>query len=108
MNQARLKDLPFDSAPYRGLEHNPSVTVRSDVVYGGPSNEPTGDTRLFLEERELVRLLEIARQSPTLRVVIHHAGLRIRRIQDGSAVVNVVSIVGDKPEPEPFTLAGVR
>lgn len=103
-----LDQLPFDSAPYGGLEHNPRVTVLRDVVYGGPSVEPTADRRLYLEVAELRQLLALAERSPTQRVVIHHAGLRVRRVQDGTHAVDVLSIVGAPLQPEPFSLAGVR
>ncbi len=108
MHTAPLGDIPFNSAPYRGLEHNPRVTVRRDVIFGGPSAEPTADRRLYFEVAELEKLLALARQSPTQRVVLHHAGVRVRRIQDGSATVDVLSIVGDNLQPEPFALAGTR
>ena len=101
-----LSALPFDSAPYRGLEHNPRVTVLRDVVYGGPQVEPTVDRRLYLELAELRQLLALAERSPTQRVVIHHAGVRVRRVQDGTHAVDVLSIVGDHVQSEPFSLAG--
>lgn len=108
MRTAPLGEIPFDSAPYAGLEHNPRVTVRYDVLFGGPNVEPTADRRLFFEVAELEKLLALARQSPTQRVVLHHAGVRVRRIQDGASMVDVLSIVGDNLQPEPFALAGTR
>lgn len=108
MSSDNLRAIPFDSGPYRGLEHNPRVTVLRDVVFGGPEREPSADRRLFLEVQELRHLLALAERSPTQRVVLHHAGIRVRRIQDGTHAVDVLSIIGDAPEPEPFSLAGTR
>lgn len=108
MRTADLKQIPFDSAPYRGLEFSPFLTVRQDVLFGGPTVEPTRDRRFYLEAKALEALLDLARQSPTGRVVIHHGGLRVRQVQDGGSVVEVLSIVGDNPTPEPFPFAGVR
>lgn len=108
MKCVALEEIPFQTAPYLGLEHNGLITVRSDVVFGGPSVEPTADRRLYLEVHELEHLLSLARQSPTRRVQIDHAGMRVRRVLDGSHTVEVLSIVGSAPKPEPFSLAGVR
>lgn len=103
---AALADLPFDSSPWRGLEHNPRVTIRSDTVYGGPEAEPTADRRWVMDVDELQRLLDVARRSPTGRVVVHHAGLRVRRVLDGSHTVEMLAMVGSEPVPEPFSLFG--
>ena len=108
MSSDRLSHVPFESAPYQGLEHNGLITVRSDVVYGGPVVEPAADRRLYMEAAELEHLLALARQSPTSRVQIDHAGLRVRRVLDGGHTLEVLSIVGTTPKPEPFSLAGVK
>ena len=104
-----LDGLPFDSSPWPGLEHNPRITVLRDVVYGGPDAEPAADRRLVLDATQLQHLLDIARQSPTGRVVIHHAGLRVRRVLvNATQVVEVLKVVGTDPQPEPFSLFDVK
>lgn len=108
MHAAPFSGIPFKLADYAGLEHNPHITVLSDVVYGGPESEPLADRRLYIEVNALEALLEAARKSPTQRVVLHHAGLRVRRVLDGGHALEVLTIVGSRPEPEPFSLAGAR
>lgn len=108
MREAPLQELPFQSAQFTGLEHNPRVTVVSDVVFGGPTVEPTADRRFVVDIRSLEQMLEAARQSPQGLAVIHHAGVRVRRIRDGSALVDALYIVGDNPTPVPFSLQGGR
>lgn len=108
MREERLQELPFQSAQFTGLEHNPRVTVVSDVVFGGKVTEPTADRRFVVDIRSLEQMLEAARQSPQGLAVIHHAGVRVRRVRDGAAVVDVLCIVGDNPAPVPFSLSGGR
>jgi hypothetical protein len=108
MREATLRELPFQSAKFTGLEHNPRVTVVSDVVFGGPDIEPEADRRFVVDIRSLEHMLEAARQSPQGLAVIHHAGVRVRRVRDGAAVVDVLYIVGDNPAPVPFSLQGGR
>lgn len=108
MREATLQELPFQSANFSGLEHNPRVTVVSDVVFGGKATEPTADRRFVVDIRSLEHMLEAARQSPQGLAVIHHAGVRVRRIRDGAAVVDMLYIMGDNPVPVPFSLQGGR
>lgn len=102
-----LDALPFDAAPYGGLEANGRISVTRDIVYGGPEVEPTADRRMYFEREELRRLLALAERSPTGRVQLNHAGLRVRRVLDGSQAVEVLVVVGSQPIPEPFVLGGV-
>lgn len=99
-----LDAIPFDSAPYQGLEANGRITVLRDMLYGGPVAEPMQDRRLYFDKAELRRLLELAEQSPTGRVQIDHAGIRVRRVLDGTQAVDVLSVVGTQPKPEPWVL----
>lgn len=108
MHSVPFEEIPFESATYAGLEHNPRITVLSDVVFGGPEIEPRADRRLYITIDTLESLLALARRSPVQRVVLHHAGLRVRRVLDGGHALEVLTIVGSKPEPEPFSLAGAR
>lgn len=105
---APLDRVPFESAPYHGPEHNGSATVLSDVIFGGPKLEPDRDRRLIIDLRTLRQLTEIAEQSPCQEVVIHHAGFRMRRIQDGAHVVEAIYIIGSQPKPVPFVLGSKR
>lgn len=99
-----LESLPFEAGPYLGLEHNGQITVLRDTMYGGPMAEPEIDRRMYFERAELRRLLELAERSPTGRVQIDHAGLRVRRVLDGTQAVDVLSVVGSQPKPEPWVL----
>lgn len=96
--------IPFDAAPYTGLEANGQITVLRDVVYGGPSVEPMADRRMYFDLAGLRELVALAERSPTGRVQIDHAGLRVRRVLDGGHVVEVLSVMGTQPKPEPWAL----
>ena len=96
--------IPFDAAPYMGLEANGQITVLRDVVYGGPSVEPMADRRMYFDLAGLRELVALAERSPTGRVQIDHAGLRVRRVLDGGHVVEVLSVTGTQPKPEPWAL----
>jgi len=99
-----LDAIPFEAAPYQGLEANGRITVLRDTLYGGPVAEPDVDRRMYFDKAELRRLLELAERSPTGRVQIDHAGLRVRRVLDGTQAVDVLSVVGSQPKPEPWVL----
>ena len=99
-----LSKLAFNRA---GLHLPGRDPVVADVQYGGPaepelaiSGDPT-DRRLILDSGTLDLLLQVARSSLTGRVVIHHAGVRVRqyRAPDGH-LYEIVTLVGDAPKPE--------
>lgn len=85
-------------------------TVLKDVQYGGPPSEDNPgdltDRRLYLDTRTLRQLLEVAENSLTGRVVIHHAGLRCRQYLAGAHKYEVLTLVGDQPVAE--NLPGFR
>lgn len=104
MREASLHSLPFQVRVHDGLDHNPNITVLGDVVFGGPSVEPTADRRMYFDVKTLEELLEVARASVTGRAVVHHAGIRLRRVQDGAHALDALYIVGDRPAAERFDL----
>ncbi len=74
--------------------------IRSATV-AGP--EAGGDRRLFLSERLLSDLLDVARSSSTRRVQIDHVGLRVDLYVDGRGhEYEVWTLVGAPPKPEPL------
>ena len=89
-----------------------SVRVIWDRQFGGPAEPGLGnpgdhsDARLVLSRQELQALLAVAEQSITGRVVIHHAGIRVRLLEDGGHRFKSIRLVGDKPVPETSTLFG--
>ena len=76
----------------RPLIHEGTARLVWDRTFGGPSEPDLGnagdpvDRRLILSTAELRKLLEIAEQSLTGRVVIHHAGVRVRCLEEGGAL----------------------
>lgn len=106
---SQIDNLPFQSAVYDGLEHNPRIHVVHDLVFGGPACEPMIDRRCYFTTEALQELLRLARQSPQGQVVLHRAGVRIRRVKiDATNTVDVLTIVAGEVQPEPFSLAGGR
>jgi hypothetical protein len=89
-----------------------SIRVVWDRQFGGPAELGLGnvgdpsDSRLVLSRQELEMLLKIAEQSITGRVVIHHAGIRVRLLEDGGHRFKSIRLVGDPPAPETSSIFG--
>ena len=90
----------------RPLIHEGTARLLWDRTFGGPPEPDIGnvgdpvDRRLVLSSAELRELLKVAEQSLTGRVVIHHAGVRVRCLEEGGHRYESVRIVGGKVEPE--------
>ena len=91
----------------RALSHK-GETVIADIQYGGPADAELGipgdatDRRFFFDTHTLRQLLEVAEQSLTGRVVVHHAGLRCRQYESGGHRYEALTLIGDQPLPESF------
>lgn len=82
--------------------------VRTAMV-GGP--ELPGDRRVYLSADLLGRCLKVAKASPTGRVLLTHAGIRVDLYEDGTGhPYEVWTLVGygPKPEPAPPWLQAIR
>lgn len=88
------------------IHENANVRIVWDRTFGGPPEPDLGnvgdpaDRRLVLSTAELRHLIGIAEQSLTGRVVIHHAGVRVRCLEEGGHRYESVRLVGGKVEPE--------
>ena len=84
----RVNRRPLDKP-----DHDPCTRIEE---YGGPSSKR--DQRLILSRKELGVLLEMAQDSPTGRVVINQAGLRVKfhRAKSGHTYT-VWELLGLKP-----------
>ena len=74
--------------------------VLGDRTIGGP--EDPADRRLVLGVDDLQRLLDIARESPSRRVVLHHFGLRVQllRSREDHHRWEHVTLLGSEAKPE--------
>jgi len=74
-------------------------TIMKEYIVGGPYVD--SDVRMILDVATLEYLLDNARRSPTRRVVINRAGIRIkvRRATTGH-VYETLHIDGHRPYPE--------
>lgn len=83
-------------SPLQMPDHDEHIRTE---VYGGP--ESKRDQRLILSRAELAILLEMARDSPTGRVVIEQAGLEVKfhRAKSGHPYTTW-RLLGIKPKPE--------
>ena len=74
-------------------------TLLRTATVGGPEKE--GDRRVFLSVDMLSRLLETARSSPTQRVQVDRAGVKVVLYADHSGhQYEVWTLVGADPRPE--------
>lgn len=74
-------------------------TLERTATVGGPERE--GDRRVFLSTRLLGQLLEIARLSPTGRVQVDRAGVRVDLYRsDNGHPYEVWTLIGADPRPE--------
>lgn len=73
----------------------------STATVGGP--EMAGDRRVYLSTHLLEKCLAVSRSSPTGRVLLDHAGVRVDLYQrrDGHTY-EVWTLIGVGPKPEPM------
>jgi len=69
------------------------------ATVGGP--EKAGDRRIFLSKGMLSNLMEVAQSSPTGRVQVDRAGVRVDLHVDGNGhQYEVWTLIGANPKPE--------
>ena len=88
--------LKVNSNPIQPMS---GVTLMRSAVVGGPNLE--GDRRVFLERELLLKLAEIAASSPTRRVQVNRAGIKVDLYQERSGhTYEVWTLIGLPPKPE--------
>lgn len=82
------------------LQPGTGDTLLRTAVVGGP--EAPGDRRIYLSANLLARLLECARSSAMMRVVVDRAGVRVDLYcTPHGHQYEVWTLVGADPRPEP-------
>jgi len=70
-----------------------------EAEFGGPAS--SRDSRFYFDRKELEQLLEICKSSVSGRVIIHHAGVKVRLYRSGSGhMYEAWHLIGSKAVPE--------
>jgi hypothetical protein len=81
------------------LQPTAGLTLLRSAVVGGPDLE--GDRRVFLDRKLLMQLAEIAASSPSQRVQVDRAGIKVDLYRESSGhTFEVWTLVGLPPKPE--------
>lgn len=72
-----LAALGWRKKPMPGITTRADLRILADHQYGGDAT----DRRMVLSVEELEKMMEVAKASPTKRLVLHQVGVRVQLVE---------------------------